>query len=72
MIFLHPIALFVWPIFTFVSPPRLEISLIKKAGGCLWPELIVGDAQGELILDPAQNAAVAERLMHLTSDEMVK
>lgn len=38
----------------------------------MWPELIIGDSQGELIMDPAQREAIAERLMHLTSDEMVK
>ncbi|XP_053104273.1 nudC domain-containing protein 1 isoform X2 [Hemicordylus capensis] len=48
----------------------LEISLIKKEEGHLWPELIVGDSQGEFIMDPAQSAAIAENLMHLTSDEM--
>lgn len=49
----------------------LEISLIKKNEGLTWPELVVGDKQGELIRDPAQCAAIAERLMHLTSDELV-
>ncbi|XP_060099299.1 nudC domain-containing protein 1 [Heteronotia binoei] len=48
----------------------LEISLMKKEEGCMWPELIVGDSQGELIMDPAQSEAIAKRLMHLTSDEM--
>lgn len=48
----------------------LEISLIKKNEGLIWPELVVGDKQGELIRDPAQCAAIAERLMHLTSDEL--
>ncbi|KAJ6663099.1 hypothetical protein lerEdw1_010692 [Lerista edwardsae] len=48
----------------------LEISLMKKEEGHLWPELIVGDSQGELIMDPAQSAAIAEQLMHLTSEEM--
>ena len=56
--------------YLFLSP-SLEISLIKREEGPLWPELIIGDAQGEYIMDPAQNAAVAEHLMHLTSDEMV-
>lgn len=48
----------------------LEISLIKKNEGLMWPELVVGDKQGEIIRDPAQCAAIAERLMHLTSDEL--
>uniref|UniRef100_A0A4W2D6J0 NudC domain-containing protein 1 n=1 Tax=Bos indicus x Bos taurus TaxID=30522 RepID=A0A4W2D6J0_BOBOX len=49
----------------------LEISLIKKSEGMTWPELVVGDKQGEFIRDSAQCAAIAERLMHLTSDELV-
>ncbi|XDB57037.1 hypothetical protein AB1E18_010493 [Capra hircus] len=49
----------------------LEISLIKKNEGMTWPELVVGDKQGEFIRDSAQCAAIAERLMHLTSDELV-
>lgn len=48
----------------------LEISLIKKNEGLPWPEVVVNDKQGELIRDPAQCAAIAERLMHLTSDEL--
>uniref|UniRef100_U3KP00 NudC domain-containing protein 1 n=1 Tax=Oryctolagus cuniculus TaxID=9986 RepID=U3KP00_RABIT len=49
----------------------LEISLIKKNEGMTWPELVIGDKQGELIRDSAQCAAIAERLMHLTSEELV-
>lgn len=45
--------------------------MIKKNEGLMWSELVVGDKQGELIRDPAQCAAIAERLMHLTSDELV-
>ncbi|NWY04874.1 NUDC1 protein, partial [Nothoprocta ornata] len=48
----------------------LEISLIKKSEGPQWPELIVGDTRGELIIDPSQRAAMAESLMHLTSEVM--
>ncbi|XP_053414745.1 nudC domain-containing protein 1 isoform X2 [Nycticebus coucang] len=48
----------------------LEISLMKKNEGLTWPELVVGDKQGELIRDSAQCAAIAERLMHLTSEEL--
>lgn len=48
----------------------LEISLIKKNEGMTWPELVIGDKQGELIRDSAQCAAIAERLMHLTSEEL--
>uniref|UniRef100_A0A8I3RWG3 NudC domain-containing protein 1 n=2 Tax=Canis lupus familiaris TaxID=9615 RepID=A0A8I3RWG3_CANLF len=49
----------------------LEIFLIKKNEGLTWPELVVGDKQGEFIRDSAQCAAIAERLMHLTSEELV-
>ncbi|XP_007932959.1 nudC domain-containing protein 1 [Orycteropus afer afer] len=48
----------------------LEISLIKKNEGLTWPELIVADKQGEFIRDSAHCAAIAERLMHLTSEEL--
>ncbi|XP_008849717.1 nudC domain-containing protein 1 [Nannospalax galili] len=48
----------------------LEISLIKKNEGLTWPELVIGDKQGELIRDPAQCAMIAERLIHLTSEEL--
>ncbi|XP_051015501.1 nudC domain-containing protein 1 [Acomys russatus] len=55
---------------TIKENDSLEISLIKKNEGLTWPELVVGDEQGELVRDPAQCAAIAERLMHLTSDEL--
>ncbi|XP_055482678.1 nudC domain-containing protein 1 isoform X2 [Psammomys obesus] len=55
---------------TIKENDSLEISLIKKNEGLTWPELVVGNKQGELIRDPAQCAAIAERLMHLTSDEL--
>ncbi|KFO35226.1 nudC domain-containing protein 1 [Fukomys damarensis] len=48
----------------------LEISLIKKNEGLPWPEVVVNDKQGELVRDSAQCAAIAERLMHLTSEEL--
>ncbi|XP_020825962.1 nudC domain-containing protein 1 isoform X2 [Phascolarctos cinereus] len=48
----------------------LEVSLIKKDEGLTWPELVLGDEQGEFIRDSAQCAAIAERLMHLTSEEL--
>lgn len=55
---------------TIKENDSLEISLIKKNESLTWPELVVGDKQGELVRDPAQCAAIAERLMHLTSDEL--
>ncbi|XP_022357917.1 nudC domain-containing protein 1 [Enhydra lutris kenyoni] len=48
----------------------LEIFLTKKNEGLTWPELVVGNKQGEFIRDSAQCAAIAERLMHLTSEEL--
>ncbi|XP_006892394.1 PREDICTED: nudC domain-containing protein 1 [Elephantulus edwardii] len=48
----------------------MEISLIKKNEGLTWPELIAGDKRGEFLRDPAQCAAVSERLMHLTSEAL--
>lgn len=45
--------------------------MIKKNEGLTWPELVVGDKQREFIRDSAQYAAIAERLMHLTSEELV-
>ncbi|XP_060058095.1 nudC domain-containing protein 1 [Erinaceus europaeus] len=48
----------------------LEISLIKKNEGLTWAELVIGDKQGVFIRDSAQCAAIAERLMHLTSEEL--
>uniref|UniRef100_K7GEF1 NudC domain-containing protein 1 n=1 Tax=Pelodiscus sinensis TaxID=13735 RepID=K7GEF1_PELSI len=50
----------------------LEISIIKKDEGPMWPELIVDDSRGEFIMGSSQCSAVAERLMHLTSEEMVQ
>lgn len=50
----------------------LEISLIKKNEGLRWPELIIGDTKGELIMDPSQATEISECLMHLTSEEMVR
>ncbi|XP_072459371.1 nudC domain-containing protein 1 isoform X2 [Notamacropus eugenii] len=48
----------------------LEVSLIKKDEGLTWPELVLGDERGEFVRDSAQCAAIAERLMHLTSEEL--
>ncbi|XP_075438545.1 nudC domain-containing protein 1 isoform X2 [Ascaphus truei] len=48
----------------------VEITLIKRVAGSMWAELIDGDEQGEYIADPVQSAAIAEQLMHLTSEEM--
>ncbi|XP_040350806.1 nudC domain-containing protein 1 [Herpailurus yagouaroundi] len=53
-----------------IKDNSLEIFLTKKNEGLTWPELVVGDKQGEFIRDSAQCAAIAERLMHLTSEEL--
>ncbi|XP_072266836.1 nudC domain-containing protein 1 [Pyxicephalus adspersus] len=49
---------------------RVEVTLAKKDIGSMWAEVIVGDKQGEFIPDPAQCAAIAEQLMHLTSEDL--
>ncbi|CAH2285748.1 nudC domain-containing 1 [Pelobates cultripes] len=48
----------------------VEVTLAKRDTGCMWAEVIVGDKQGEFIADPAQCAAIADRLMHLTSEDL--
>ncbi|XP_040210789.1 nudC domain-containing protein 1 [Rana temporaria] len=49
---------------------RVEVTLTKKDIGSMWTEVIIGDKQGEFIADPAQCAAIAEQLMHLTSEDL--
>ncbi|KAM4688909.1 nudC domain-containing protein 1 [Discoglossus pictus] len=48
----------------------VEVTLVKKDIGCMWVDLIIGDKQGEYIADPAQCAAIAKQLLHLTSEDM--
>uniref|UniRef100_A0A8C5QHU9 NudC domain-containing protein 1 n=1 Tax=Leptobrachium leishanense TaxID=445787 RepID=A0A8C5QHU9_9ANUR len=48
----------------------VEVTLAKREAGCMWAELVVGDKQGEFVADPAQCAAIADQLMHLTSEDM--
>ncbi|NXY89711.1 NUDC1 protein, partial [Alcedo cyanopectus] len=48
----------------------LEISLIKKNEGQWWPELILDDKRGELIISSSQCSELSESLMHFTSEEM--
>uniref|UniRef100_A0A452IU47 NudC domain-containing protein 1 n=1 Tax=Gopherus agassizii TaxID=38772 RepID=A0A452IU47_9SAUR len=59
---------------TWIIRDNSTVLFLKKSSLFLsrpmWPELIVGDAQGEFIMDSSQCSAVAERLMHLTSEEM--
>lgn len=59
-------------LFVFYLHFSLEISLIKKNEGPRWPELIVGDTRGEFIMDASQHSEIAESLMHLTSEVMVR
>ncbi|XP_078543003.1 nudC domain-containing protein 1 [Lissotriton helveticus] len=47
----------------------LEITLLKKES-LMWPELIIGDKRGEYVVDPDQSAAIAQSLMHLTSEDL--
>ncbi|XP_069813295.1 nudC domain-containing protein 1 isoform X1 [Dendropsophus ebraccatus] len=48
----------------------VEVTLAKREVGQMWAEVVVGDKQGEYVADPAQCAAIAEQLMHLTSEDM--
>lgn len=48
----------------------LEVTLQKRSEGALWPELVMGDRRGELVMSDEQTAQILERLAHLTSDDM--
>ncbi|XP_069477612.1 nudC domain-containing protein 1 isoform X2 [Ambystoma mexicanum] len=48
----------------------LEVTLMKKDEGLMWPEFIVGDKQGKYVMNPDQSAAIADGLMHLTSEDL--
>ncbi|XP_031759244.1 nudC domain-containing protein 1 isoform X1 [Xenopus tropicalis] len=48
----------------------VEVTLTKREPGSTWAELVIGDKHGEYIVDPTQTAAIAEQLMHLTSEDM--
>ncbi|KAM9307512.1 nudC domain-containing protein 1 [Gastrophryne carolinensis] len=48
----------------------VEVTLLKRDVGSMWAELIIGDKRGEFVADPTQAAAIADQLMHLTSDEL--
>ncbi|XP_072304203.1 nudC domain-containing protein 1 [Eucyclogobius newberryi] len=49
----------------------LEVTLQKRSEGALWPELVMGDRRGELVMSDEQTAQIHERLKHLTSEELV-
>ncbi|XP_028646745.1 nudC domain-containing protein 1 [Erpetoichthys calabaricus] len=48
----------------------LEINLVKKNEGPMWPEVVMGDRNGEFIMDPAQAALIMEGLKYLTSEDL--
>uniref|UniRef100_A0A8C6SQP2 NudC domain-containing protein 1 n=1 Tax=Neogobius melanostomus TaxID=47308 RepID=A0A8C6SQP2_9GOBI len=49
----------------------LEVTLQKRSEGALWPELVMGDRRGELVMSDEQMAQIHERLTHLTSEDMI-
>ena len=49
---------------------RLEVTLYKEAPGA-WSALVVGDTQGQVVLDDEQRQRVHEQLAHLTSSTLV-
>lgn len=49
----------------------LEVTLQKRSEGALWPELVMGDRRGELVMSDEQTALIHERLTHLTSEDMI-
>lgn len=48
----------------------LEVTLQKRSEGALWPELVMGDRRGELVMSDEQTEQIHERLAHLTSEDM--
>ncbi|CAL9690743.1 unnamed protein product [Knipowitschia caucasica] len=49
----------------------LEVTLQKRTEGALWPELVLGDRRGELVMSEEQTAQIHERLKHLTAEDLV-
>ncbi|KAJ0003485.1 hypothetical protein NQD34_008583 [Periophthalmus magnuspinnatus] len=49
----------------------LEVTLQKHIEGPLWPELVMGDRRGELVMSDEQTAQIHERLKHLTSEDLI-
>uniref|UniRef100_A0A3P9PHQ2 NudC domain-containing protein 1 n=1 Tax=Poecilia reticulata TaxID=8081 RepID=A0A3P9PHQ2_POERE len=47
----------------------LEVSLQKLGEGPMWPELVLGNRRGELVLSDQQVALIHDRLTHLTSED---
>lgn len=50
----------------------LEVMLQKCVVGTPWPELVMGDQRGELLISEEQAALVHERLSHLTSQDWLQ
>ncbi|XP_072906113.1 nudC domain-containing protein 1 [Hemitrygon akajei] len=53
-----------------ITENRLEIFMIKKNKGVMWPEVVIGDRRGEFIVNPSQTSELNERLLNLTSEEL--
>ncbi|XP_041376317.1 nudC domain-containing protein 1-like [Gigantopelta aegis] len=51
-----------------IQGQRVELTLSKEVSGN-WPEVVLGDTHGEMVLDTEQVAQIHERLAHLTSDQ---
>ena len=49
---------------------RVDLCLSKQSEA-MWPEVVTGDTRGEMLADPAEVAAIHERLAHLTSEQWV-
>ncbi|XP_023201181.1 nudC domain-containing protein 1 [Xiphophorus maculatus] len=54
---------------TISDSNSLEVSLQKLGEGPMWPELVLGNRTGELVLSDQQVALIHERLTHLTSED---
>ncbi|KAG7500831.1 hypothetical protein JOB18_031414 [Solea senegalensis] len=48
----------------------LEVTLEKRSEVPMWPELVIGDRRGELVMNEEQAALIHERLTHLTSEDL--
>ncbi|XP_051879147.1 nudC domain-containing protein 1 isoform X2 [Pristis pectinata] len=53
-----------------ITENSLEIFLLKKNKGEMWPELVIGDRGGEFVLNSSQTSELNERLLNLTSEEL--
>lgn len=53
-----------------IAENSLEVFLLKKNKGVMWPELVPGDRRGEFTMNSNQTSEINERLLHLTSEEL--